>query len=45
MQELENIGAITLFVADVERAKQWYRRVDRAWGQQGVDREGRRAYR
>ncbi len=27
MQELDNIGAITLFVADVERAKQWYQRV------------------
>ena len=27
MQELENIGAITLFVADVERARQWYQRV------------------
>jgi lactoylglutathione lyase len=27
VQELENIGAITLFVADVERAKQWYQRV------------------
>jgi len=27
VQELENIGAITLFVADVERARQWYQRV------------------
>jgi lactoylglutathione lyase len=27
VQELENIGAITLFVSDVERAKEWYRRV------------------
>jgi catechol-2,3-dioxygenase len=26
VQELENIGAITLFVADVERARQWYQR-------------------
>ena len=26
MRELDNIGAITLFVADVERAKQWNQR-------------------